>query len=36
MHSDALRYPPSADSNSVGATLAVLAHAALIAALAYG
>ncbi|MEX8520623.1 MAG: cell envelope integrity protein TolA [Leptothrix sp. (in: b-proteobacteria)] len=36
MSSDALRQPPSADSNALGTTLALLAHAALVAALAYG
>jgi colicin import membrane protein len=36
MSSDALRQPPSADSNALGTALALLAHAALVAALAYG
>jgi len=36
MSSDALRKPPSADSNAVGIALTLVAHGALLAALAYG
>lgn len=36
MSSDVLRKPPSADSNAVGITLTLVAHGALLAALAYG